>query len=390
MDRFLTRPRTGSLAMSVLATAVMAPAVLAAEPAGISWSSPVDIHDGGSVQLQDADFLKSDVSAVWQEQEPSGPIVRLRSSTDGGSTFGPTLLIEEARQSAVDICSGNELNAIWSRQVTPGNWVIQYAVGQTNGEGYGVGTVAPGPGVSRFPDISCAGGRIFTAWFQREGAKDRIQVAHATRSSGAFSPPMSLGLYDPDPGRGRSLAVAGVNDTAYVAFTRTDGTLRLRRWSVGAGPGFAVAAMGTSVIGPGTPEDSADQAVIDARGDKVALAWFKCGGIQARVSNDRGDTWGPVHEVAPHVACDGDFATSPRSIAIRGERIAITYLASEINGPGSVRLITTTSDFVDYSDALVAAETHDEHVVGYQRVGGIVRLGAVFDPGNSIRFRRQI
>jgi hypothetical protein len=188
---------------------------------------------------------------------------------------------------------------------------------------------------------------------------------------------------------GRSLAVAGVDGMAYAVFARSDGDLRFKRWSIGAGPGFAVTPHPTQVIGGGKLENPASSAVIAARGNKVAVAWFKCGGLFARVSNDRGQTWGPVREVLDHVACFGDFGASQRSIAIRGDRIVIAYIAFGIKSPGWVGIIRTTNNFATFSDDAITQKGHDEHLVGYVTVGGNVKLAAAFDPGDRVRFRRQ-
>ncbi len=369
--------------------AILAPAAVAKNPDTVTWKPPVNVRVANGIELQDADFSRRNVAVTWEEPASGPPDVGFRASVQAGSAFGPTLFIEDARQSEVDLCGGSELHAVWATKDSPGNWVIEHGARSIDGDGFDVSAVAPGPGVSRFPDVSCAGGRVFATWFQREGSNDRLYVAHAG-TNGIFGAPKSLGLDEPRPFRGRSLAVAGVQDTAYVAFTRTDGNLRLKRWSIGGGPGSAVTPLPGRIIGNGNPDNSAEDAVIAAAGNKVAVAWFKCGGIFARVSNDRGRSWGPIRKILEHQACFGDFGASQRSIAIRGHRIVLTYLAFGIKSPGFVGLIRTTSDFADFSDELIAPVAHDEHLVGYVKAGGTVKLAAVYDPGNLIRFRRQL
>lgn len=388
MNAVMTRRARAAVALSMLATAALASTVAAGAPAAISWTPPYNVRGVHNVSLQDADFVNRNVAITWEEPGSGAPRVGIRTSVDRGSTFGPVSIFPAARQSAVDVCGGSELDAVYARQVAPGNWVIERAVGSMAGGGFAVGDVVPGAGVSRFPDVACAGGRVFVSWFQREGSGDRLKVAHALRSDGVFSAPVDLGL-DDETFYGRSLAVAGVNDTAYVVYTRSDGRLRLKRWTIGGGPGFAVTSHPALLIGPGTPDDSASDAVIAAAGDTVAVAWFRCDGIVARVSNDRGKTWGPLRTVLEHVACGGDFGASQRSIAIRGDRIVITYLAFGIESPGWVGIISTTNDFATLSDVTIAPVGHDEHLVGFVSVGGAARLAAAYDPGDRVRFRRQ-
>jgi hypothetical protein len=381
----VARRSAASVVVALLTALVMASSVAAASP---SWTSAVNVRVADDAKLWDADFRGRKVAVTWQEPGSGSPKVGIRTSTNSGTTFGPVSTIAQARQSAVDICSRAELNAVYARKLGPRNWAVEHAVSSVAGGSFKIGFVSPGSGVQRFPDVACAGGRVFVSWFQRAGSGDRLKVAHARRSDGVFSAPIDLGL-DDETFFSRSLAVAGVQGTSYAVFARSNGDLRFKRWSIGAGPGFAVTPHATQVIGNGTAANAAGEAVIAAAGDKVAVAWFKCGGVFARVSNDRGQTWGPVRKVIDHAACFGDFGTSPRSIAIRGNRIVITYLAFAIESPGWVGLIRTRNDFATFSDDMVTNRAHDEHLVGYVTVGGATKLAAAFDRGDRIRFRRQ-
>jgi hypothetical protein len=383
--RSVARRSAASIALGVMTVLALAPAVAADSP---DWKPRVNVRTAAGIQLTDADYSRRNVAITWQQPGSGAPKVGIRTSTDAGTGFGPVSTFTNARQSAVDICGGSELNAIYARKLGAGNWSIEHAVGSIDGDGFVRTLVAPGPGVQRHPDVACAGGRVFASWFQREGSGDRLWVAHARKSDGTFGAPINLGL-DNETFFGRSLAVAGVADTAYAVFARSSGDLRFKRWSIGPGPAFAVTPHATQLIGPGTASNSASEAVIAAAGDKVAVAWFKCGGIFARVSNDRGATWGPLRKVLDHVACDGDFGASPRSIAIRGDRIAITYLGFGIPNVSFVGLIRTKTDFSKFNDDVITFAGHDEHLIGYVTVGGVTKLAAAFDNGDRIRFRRQ-
>jgi hypothetical protein len=130
--------------------------------------------------------------------------------------------------------------------------------------------------------------------------------------------------------------------------------------------------------------------VIDAEGSKVAVAWFRCNALYARVSNDHGQTWGPIRKLLDTASCDGDFAASPNSIAIEGNRIAVTYSAASAFGGGWIGLFRTTTDFASFSDDPITSNFQPEHLVGYIRVNGVTKLAAAFQHPDKVRFRRQL
>jgi hypothetical protein len=214
-------------------------------------------------------------------------------------------------------------------------------------------------------------------------------ISHALRTGGGFSAPVDLG-FDDETFFFYSLAVAGADDMAYVVFQRSNGDLRLRRFSVGPGPAFNVTGLPTQVIAPASTNNPASYAVVAADGNKVAVSWFRCGGIFARVSNDQGATWGPIRKLIDAASCDGDFAAAPNSIAVEGDRIVVTYSAASAFGGAWVGLFRTTNDFATFSDDPITNNLHLEHLVGYLTVGGKTRLGAAFQRDDAIRFRRQV
>lgn len=386
------RRNATSIVAGLMAALAIASNVAAGGPA---WTSPVSVRTDPDVELQDADFTGQDVAVAWQEPGASGPSVRIRRSGNSGASFGANSVFQESRQAAVDFCrSPEELNAVYARRIAPGNWLIEHVQDSGAGDLALSQFVSPGSGVQRFPDIACAGEHVFVSWFQKEGSGDRLWLAHKRRPAAVdgFTPftRMDLG-FDSETFFGSSLAVAGTPDAAYVVFSRSDGDLRFKRWTIGPGPGFALTPHATVVIGNGKPDNSASEAVIAARGSKVAVAWFRCGGVMARVSNDWGATWGPVHEVIDHQACFGDFGASQRSIAINsGGEIAISYLAFGIPDASFVGLIRTGNDFANFADDTIRQNGDDEHLVGYVTVNGVTKLAAAFDRGDRIRFRRQV
>jgi hypothetical protein len=378
-------------ALSALTMTALASSVAASEPAAIGWTQPVTIRTAGGVTLQDADFSGGHVAIAWQEPGLTAPKVRFVTSVNGGDSFVLDVKRANARQAAVDICGAFGLRGVYAHRVSSGNWAIERVMGSflPGGGVWQFDGVAPSPFVQRDPDVACAGGRTFVSWFERgEDPGERLLVAHELGTGeGGFSDPISLGDGLDSESLPGSLAVAGVNDTAYAAFVRSNGQLYVKRWTIGAGPGYPLAGHPATVVGSGSIDEPAWSAVIAAAGDRVAVAWIRCNSLRFRVSNDRGQTWGPVRYYEGSPGCVADFWDPPRSINIRGDRIAVTYIAYGLGSP-SVGLVRTTSDFASFSVETIAGD-QDEHLVGYVTAAGTVKLAAAFDTGDRIRFRRQ-
>jgi hypothetical protein len=316
--------------------------------------------------------------------------VGIATSSNNGSTFSviPPVVFGGSREPAVDLCSvGTVVNMVVAHRKGPGNWAIEWTEFDSFDSSFTT-EVAPTDGVQHDPDIACTDDQMFVSWFEQEGSGDRLFVAHAQRNGSDFVAPTDLGL-DTQTQFFSGLVLAGVSNTAYAAFRRSGGDLRFRSWSVGAGSGHPVTANPAMIIGPGTPSNPAFQPVIAAEGNKVAVAWMTCDAVVARVSNDKGQTWGPIHTLIEHAACDGDFIAAPNSIAINGSRIAVEYTSFGIFGDGEENLIRTTNDFAAFSDDEISSHGRFSDVVGYLTVSGNVKLAEAFQANDKVRFRRQ-
>ena len=385
MSRSTLRTGAFSAPLAILAVLVMATNVVAAPP---TWTGLRTLHGADGLELGDADFAGTNVAVAWDEPGDSFRRVGFEFSDDNGADFSSSPLFLDARQPAIDQCDGWEPNAVYAERTGHKRWVIQHTLFDSFDSSF-TDQVGQSTGIQHDPDIACAGGRLFVSWFRKSSGGDRLFVAHAARDGSPFSAPIDLG-FDGETQYFSGLVVAGVSDTAYVAFRRTSGDLRLKRWLVGAGPDYPVATSPSVIIGPGTPDEPAFQPVIAAYGDKVAVAWMTCDAVVARVSNDKGLTWGPIRTLVEHAACDGDFIAAPNSINIRGDRIAVEYSAFGIFGDGEEYLVRTQSDFASFQDDLISSHGHLNHLVGFLRVSGHTKLAAVFQRGEFIRFRRQV
>ena len=107
------------------------------------------------------------------------------------------------------------------------------------------------------------------------------------------------------------------------------------------------------------------------------------------MSDDFGQTWKPIRKLIDAASCDGDFAASPNSIAVRGDRIAMAYSAASAFGGGWIGLFRTTTEFAGFKDDTIWNKVQPEHLVGYMTFGGNVKPAAAFAKPDVIKFRRQ-
>jgi len=381
VNRLVRLHATSAAIAGVIASILLSTSVYAAAP---SWLQPLDLRVHHGVAIQDADFSGQYIAVAWEEFD--GPSVGIRTSNSAGQTFIQRTLIADATEPAVEIC-GTDVYLVYALHTGPGKWVIELAVRSIFGGEFAVTRIASGQGLRTDPDVACANGRVFVGWLERvEGETMRLLVANASISDGVFGQATSLGLTNRYFPSGLALAASG--NTAYAAFVRTDAKLRLRRWSIGPGPSHAVSQLDTQIVGPGSDKNETYFPVIDADGDTVALSWGKCSGTLARVSDDRGVTWGPIRDIA-FFGCGGvvDGGTGPVSIFVRGSRIALTYDSVGIPNFQASNLVRTHTAFNNSSRDQLGE--HQNHMVGYIVVNGQVKLADPFDTFERVRFRRE-
>jgi hypothetical protein len=191
---------------------------------------------------------------------------------------------------------------------------------------------------------------------------------------------------------GGGLATAAADGLAYVAFTKSDGDLRVRRWSVSGGSPPTVTPLGTVVVGNGSHNNQTSNPLIAANGSKVVVVWSRCQGIFGRVSNDHGATWGPARTLFDEFnSCEADAAAGQDSVAIRNGRIAVSYGIASAFGGGDNHLIRTNNDFAAFSDDSLGGPFHIVELIGYVTVDGHRKLADAFQKGfDNIRYRRQL
>ena len=354
--------------------------------AAVAWSPAVNLRNAEFIGLEDAEMSGDMVAVAWSEQGSTGPVrVGVKVSTNAGSSFGAPVLFERARAAALAFCDG-QVNVVFSKQTAPGERAIMRAVLDGSG-GQTTSPVADGPGRRILSDVACTDGRIFVGWEHQDalGGDVATLLSHALLSDGEFGSPMTLSVVD----EGMGLALTASPNAAYAAFGRSDGHLRVKRFNVGSGPDFTVSGEAADVVSPGSERDPAYSPEIDVDGSNLAVAFGRCGGTYARVSEDGAQTWGPVQKIR-HIPCDviAEGGTGVESIAVEGDRIALVVISVFIPDTEISSLVRTRNGFQTTRDEEIG--DHQSHQVGYVTVNGEVKLGDAFSKHfDVLKFRRQ-
>ena len=312
------------------------------------------------VDIGDIAASGRNVVVGWDEDPPSGNRASyVRWTTNGGVSFAPRVRLDTRpqREVKVDVCAGwawataslsvggDQLISLDKRRLV-GSEVEQ--------------SVLTTDGVSRGPDVACGGERLVVAWFQRAGDTWRVKL-HAR---GVHDEPAgdSLPPFDADLGTGslsRGLAVAATADRVYVAWFRGN-ALKVRRYRIGSGSNHQLTHLGTSTItdqGGSTPRIGAD-------GARVAVA-YGGGDVRARVSTNRGGSWGPRRTLAQGAF---ELFNEPGSVDIRGSRIIVALTAESV-GFSTSWIERSTNDGQSWSEVpgVVTPERQDGGRAGRTR-----------------------
>ncbi len=357
--------------------------VAAAPVAAVTWVKTTLANAGGAA-LQDAAFQGHNAAVVWQVP---GPITELRTSTNNGSTFGATHVVEPGRQTreaSAALCGSDLYVAFaqnYSQPATPNLWLIYVDRDSTAGVNtqYSAAYQTQDT-IGRFPDVACTDTRLWVSWEQKVGSQWHVFVNFAARSFASFdSAPMDLGLLGSDAGKP---VIAAAGNNVYVAWSTPSGAIRVHRWS-DAG---TVTDLGERQLATGNPSGGgAGVPRIDTVGGKVAVVWYDCGDMRARVSNDHGATWGSTRTLFTG-ACGSEFGGLPSSVAISGSRILVAF--DRFAATQTQHMITTSNNFASFTDHL-AYGSSDLLLLGFVHPSGATKMAGAVDEGTRLRFLRQ-
>ena len=334
---------------SASATSWTDPQLIAAR----TWDTAMFLSARGSdVAIAYADGSSTDIS-FW---------LRVRISTDRGSSFQPAVIVaRRAMDAAVTVC-GRWVVLAWSTNGGPR--VARMPVG-----GGPLETVAlPGADLPMGMALTCGAGRIWLV--TSDSRSERVSLRHALRSSLDFSEPIDLG-----PGHVQAGAVAVVHDVAVMAW-QTDTGLRLARALVGDGPGRPVTIEPSVALAPG-----ATGPVLAADATDVVLGFSRGAHTRMRRSTDDGATFGSASVIGD----DGRLT----SLAIAGDSVATVVTVKQYRNYARMRSedggLTWTSTRM--GDA--------EHQVGFVRTADGPRIADawhrfwMWDDPSDLWFHRE-
>ena len=385
MDR--RRSRQMSLA-AVAATLLVVICVSAVSAAPATWRKTIDLRVRSGAILSDAAALGSSVAVVWSEPGDSNTrSLGLRVSTNAGLSFQSSNFFRRSQQGAAAIC-GDRVAIAFVHHPGPHKSHIDYAIRDLHGGPFERSHMDVGSALPREPDIACASGRVLVSWLLSEGNGHRRLVASALLEDGVFGSPIDLGFYVAEyysPG----LALAASGSTAYAAYGKSGGDLKLKRWSIGSGPGHALNPHSTQTIANGKEDCPATGPEIAAHGDTVAVGWDRNSMIHQRVSTDGGKTWGPVRGEDSEYDCDAivEGAIFNVAMAVRGARMVATE-----GGCG----FFDCSMFMEMTNDRFAHSEYQSlggdqvHSVVFVTSKGQPLLADAFSTDTRVRFRRQV
>ncbi len=368
--------------VSMLATLVAM--LVATGPTAVAatgtWGPRVTIAHGNGSQpyaavLEDAAFRGERVAVGWSTPLPgAGDTIRVRRSSNGGSSFGASTLVRtHARQASFAWCSdGTLVSAFAHFHDGAGAYVLDLW-----GMPGGTRSITTGATTPRWPDVVCPGPSqvAWVAWV----ASGQAYLARVTTTDPGLPVTVVVGAVD-SMQYGPVLVPSG--DGVLVAWAAPSGDILGRHATTGGG---GITLESSFVIGDGSPTHPATFPVMASSGPRIVVAWERCD-VRTRVSQNGGATWGPERRLSSF-GCDvADVYVAPRSVGVRGTKIAVVYGIGGLGG-GEERLVQS-ADYLDHRTNQRLAGDLDEVAIGYTEVSGKTRLAVAYDSGAYIRFRR--
>lgn len=262
-------------------------------------SDPNPLRTNTVIRVHDAAADGQIVAFGWREGAAPGRL-RVAFSTDGGATFrkandklrfysvagrgGPGL--------SLDICR----NAIWSGSIAnfPGDasgdsdvLISRRLVGGSAGQAF---VTSPAASRSvRSLDIACVGRQLLAiAWIERVPAGDRARLM--LRDLASLSPAATNRIFNLGPANARDgISVAASGKSIYAAWSKGNRRdLQLARFLVGSGSDPTITRRADQRLST----RDASRPELAARGRKLVVAYSDDGKLKAKLSANRGQTFG--------------------------------------------------------------------------------------------------
>ena len=176
--------------------------------------------------------------------------------------------------------------------------------------------------------LAAAGSRVYatwvsqTEWVNYSRTAPRVLYVRVNTSHGSSTAWKSTIRLSSTSRRVDYPTIAATGDDAYIAYTDgTTGEIRLAR-SNDRGANWTKTVIGTTAVS--TTEGRSGLPSVAANGSTVVVAWIadSAGTVKARVSTDRGSTWGTAVTV-------GSQSNGYASAAVLGSRIAIAWTTAD-------------------------------------------------------------
>lgn len=283
----MTRHPLRALLLAALAALTVAPAA----------------HAGGSITVRTgqagAELHASDLSArgealvAWQEHGIGGAKGGMASASEVGGAFNEWMAVTDYQQLRVDACPAPLSRVAAGTEPSGADTRMFLAANRTQ-------RIIEEAGTDYLhPDVACVDAKLVVlAVLVRKRGATRLIVW-------TFKPDLTDGArFGFDLGRtdaGSAPTITAADGWVHVAWV--DGSrLKLKRFKVGSAPGFTLSAKPTTTI-----ETFAGQRAprLGADGKRVVLAWERGASVVARISTDRGVSFG-----ARKIILKGDKASA--------------------------------------------------------------------------------
>lgn len=323
--------RPSVLAGLVLALAVGATPAAAAGPSPASDMIVRQPPTGAVPMIRDMAALGGTIAIAWEATGDPAASGGVATSDNGGTSWGQYLALPDEHEARGDVCSSPMDFTGVLTYTTPGNdHVVDLEI-----HPHGRQLVDPDVDFLH-PDVACfAGSRVATVLVRKTAQGSRLIVWQ-------YQPDATDGATGVDLGKvpASTRAVIAATSTAVHVAWVSGNALHYRRIAVGAAPGYTMTAKPAQTIdsgkGLGLPQLAVD-------GKRVVLAWQRKGNVVARVSTNKGVSFGTQRTLFTGQPTSGKVAFLD-SVAVRGSQVVVsgTVVSEGITATGSV--MRTTND----------------------------------------------
>ena len=330
------------------------------------------------------------VVAGWRQEAVASNNGQMwvRDSTDSGGTFGPWLRLaaDPARpQNELSLDSGGGSHwAAWSEMMPTAMWPQRSRI-FLGAKPYAAGfwdviPVSTNADIGRRPTVVHTTGRVFVVYQARISGAFRVLIQNTLTDEGVFGGTSNLGSAPWSNGAPHADAT---NSRLHVVWS--DGNVRLKRASLGGGPGYSVNWQATQNLGPG------ESPIVVTGGMRVVIFYYRNGDTWVRVSENSGGSFAAAEKLM-----DGDpkvYVYQPESAAISGTRVVVSVLGGG-DAFGTGHRLQSFDGGETWSTTTSNPNFSDWRKLAFTSEAGSAKLAELwfddlFEDNNKIVYRRQ-